>query len=75
MNKEEDVYLRELAMLTGKVNKDKSYLFYLLIKDGTYFKKINKPVVDVTDDSTVDTFEDWFNNLWGDIWRMYFYEL
>lgn len=63
MEPSEDIYIRELCMLTGKVNKDRNYLYYLLIKDGSYFKE-DEPVVEViNDECTVNDFEDWFNNI------------
>lgn len=58
----DDIYLRELCMLTGKMNKDKDYLYYLLVKDGSMFVKEKKVEV-INDESTVDSFENWFNNL------------
>lgn len=54
--------LRELYMLTGVVDKDKEYLYYLLVKDGTMFQKQEEPEVIETKDS-VDSFDEWFNNL------------
>ena len=63
MSKQEDIYLRELCMLTGKMNKDKSYLYYLLIKDGTYFKEDEPTQEIIADDCTVDDFESWFNTM------------
>lgn len=54
--------LRELYMLTGVVDKDKEYLYYLLVKDGTMFQKQKEPEVIETKDS-VDSFDEWFNNL------------
>ena len=65
MSNSEDIYLRELCMLTGKVNKDKSYLYYLLIKDGAYFKEEETTTEVLADECTVDDFESWFNNMWG----------
>ena len=53
MEPSDDIYIRELSMLTGKVNKDRSYLYYLLIKDGSYFKK-EEPKPDL---------ESWFNEI------------
>ena len=47
MEPSDDIYIRELSMLTGKVNKDRSYLYYLLIKDA----------------STVSDLESWFNEI------------
>lgn len=58
-----DDVLRELYMLTGKVNKDKDYLYYLLIKDGSYFKEEGPEPEQIKTENTVDTFEDWFNSL------------
>lgn len=55
--------LRELYMLTGRVDRDKNYLYYLLVKDGSFFEE-NKPVQEVKHDkSSVESFEDWFDNL------------
>lgn len=54
--------LRELYMLTGKVDKDKNYLYYLLIKDGVAFnEKVERTPV-ITEGS-VETFEDWFESM------------
>lgn len=59
----EDMYTRELCMLTGVGNQDRDYLYYLLIKDGSYFKA-DEPTPDVIrTENTVDDFESWFNNL------------
>lgn len=58
-----DEVLRELYMLTGKVNKDKDYLYYLLIKDGSYYDKPKQEPEQIKTENTVDTFEDWFNSL------------
>ena len=55
--------MRELYMLTGQVNKDKNYLYYLLIKDGSYFNEEPKQPEVIKTDSTVDAFDDWFNGL------------
>ena len=63
MEPSEDAIIRELYMLTGKVNKDKNYLYYLLIKDGSYYKEDKSTVEVVKDTSTVDSFEDWFNSI------------
>lgn len=63
MEASEDIYLRELCMLTGKAHKDKSYLYYLLIKEGSYFKE-SEPISDVgKSESAVDTFSDWFSKI------------
>ena len=58
----DSVYLEELSMLVGKVNRDASYLYYLLIKDGSYFKK-EEPKVEIKTEATVDSLEDWFSNI------------
>ena len=63
MEPSEDAIIRELYMLTGKVNKDKNYLYYLLIKEGSYYNKDKSTVEVIKDASTVDSFEDWFNNI------------
>ena len=52
----------ELSMLTGQSSNDLSYLYYLLVKDGTYFKKEKEPIK-ISSPLAVDTLEDWFNNL------------
>ena len=52
----------ELSMLTGQSSNDLSYLYYLLVKDGTYFKKEKEPI-EISSPLAVDTLEDWFNNL------------
>lgn len=59
---EDDIYFRELCMLTGKVNKDKNYLYYLLVKDGSFFEEVKEPEV-IQDENTVETFDSWFNKL------------
>ena len=59
----DDSIMRELYMLTGQVNKDKNYLYYLLIKDGSYFNEEPKQPEAIKTDSTVDAFDDWFNGL------------
>lgn len=59
---EDDIYFRELCMLTGKVNKDKSYLYYLLVKDGSFFNQKKEPEV-IQNENTVETFDSWFNKL------------
>ncbi len=63
MGPSEDIYLRELCMLTGKVNRDKSYLYYLLIKDGSYFKKPEPSPVVINNEAAVDTLDDWFSKI------------
>lgn len=52
----------ELSMLTGQSSNDLSYLYYLLVKDGTYFKKEKEPLK-VSSPLTVESLEDWFNKL------------
>lgn len=59
----DDSIMRELYMLTGQVNKDKNYLYYLLIKDGSYFNEEPRQPEVIKTDSTVDAFDDWFNGL------------
>lgn len=61
-NQSKEDYLKELYMLTGKVTNDITYLYYLLIKDGCYFKKETPPEV-IQDASTVSSFADWFEGL------------
>lgn len=63
MEPSDDIYIRELSMLTGKVNKDRSYLYYLLIKDGSYFKKEEPKPEEINDASTVSDLESWFNEI------------
>lgn len=54
---------QELCMLTGVVHRDSAYLFYLLMKDGSIFKK-EEPVQEPVDTRTLqETTEDWFNSL------------
>lgn len=55
--------LRELYMLTGKVDKDKNYLYYLLIKDGITFRKEEKKQEPIISKESVSSFEDWFSGL------------
>lgn len=55
--------LRELYMLTGKVDKDKNYLYYLLVKDGSMFKEKKPEPLKLETTGSVDSFENWFNNL------------
>lgn len=55
--------LRELYMLTGKVDKDKNYLYYLLIKDGVAFEEDSCKVTPCMSEESVGTFEDWFDGL------------
>lgn len=59
----EDIYSRELYMLTGVVDKDRSYLYYLLIRDGSYFRKNESAPEKIHTENTVDSLEDWFNNI------------
>lgn len=63
MEPSDDIYIRELSMLTGKINKDRSYLYYLLIKDGSYFKKEEPKPEEIKDASTVSDLESWFNEI------------
>lgn len=58
---------KELSMLTGKTSKDMSYLYYLLLRDGTYFDKKEKKYEIPKEETTVESLEDWFNNLGGDL--------
>lgn len=59
--------LDELIMLTGKVSTDKNYLYYLLVKDGSYFEKPKESNAESIPDVTVNSLEDWFNSLEEDI--------
>ncbi len=52
----------ELQMLTGIVTSDLSYMYYLLLRGGSYFKEAEKPEY-IPSAESVDTFEDWFNKL------------
>lgn len=61
MQRNDKVY-RELAMLTGIANRSASYLYYLLIKDGIYFKEKEEPEMV----PEVPLFEEWFNNIGGE---------
>ena len=59
MRRDDKVY-KELAMLTGVANRNTSYLFYLLVKDGSYFidgEKEEEMIPEVPD------FDDWFNGM------------
>lgn len=59
----EEDFMRELCMLTGKVNKDKNYLYYLLVKDGSYFNK-EKPVSGIFEsENKVEDFASWFDRI------------
>ena len=60
---EDDIYFRELCMLTGAVNKDINYLYYLLVKDGVLFDDNTEESEVIQDECTVDTFDSWFENL------------
>lgn len=61
--RDDDIYFRELCMLTGAVNKDINYLYYLLVKDGTIFDSKPEVKESIHDECTVGTLDDWFNNL------------
>ena len=50
-------------MLTGAVNKDINYLYYLLVKDGVLFDGNTEESEVIQDECTVDTFDSWFENL------------
>lgn len=49
-------------MLTNAVSNDMTYLYYLLVKDGSYLRDLEKPL-SLRTEQTVDTLEDWFNKL------------
>ena len=55
--------LKELQLLTGTMSKDLSYLYYLLVKDGTYFQKKEVQIEEINDECTVPSFADWFESL------------
>ena len=55
--------LRELYMLTGRVDKDKNYLYYLLVKDGSFFKEEEPAPKLLHVEQSVDDLESWFNSL------------
>ena len=59
----------EMYMLTNAVSNDMTYLYYLLVKDGSYLRDLEKPL-SLRTEQTVDTLEDWFNKLWGEIWKV-----
>lgn len=55
--------LDELYMLTGVVNKDRNYLYYLLVKDGCLFdQNVNYTEPTIAEES-VSSFDDWFNQI------------
>lgn len=60
----------ELQMLTGVVTDDISYMCYLLLKDGLYFKKERDKELDIGKEEkkkvvelSCESFEDFFNSL------------
>lgn len=55
--------LRELYMLTGKVDKDKNYLYYLLVKDGSMFKEKEPEPLKLDSSNSVESFDSWFSSL------------
>lgn len=55
--------LNELYMLTGKVHKDKNYLFYLLMKDGCMFQQSEESESLPVHQDSVSSLEEWFNQL------------
>lgn len=55
--------IEELQMITGVVSTDLNYLYYLLIKDGTYFDKLEREASLASQEGVVESFEDWFNSL------------
>ena len=62
------IAFKELSMITGKTSKDLSYLYYLLLRDGTFFNDNKEELKEIAEDeSTVESLEDWFNNLGGDL--------
>ena len=57
--------LEELQMITGSNSNDINYLYYLIIKGGTYLDRF-----DLIESAKYDTvsvgqsLEEWFNELW-----------
>lgn len=58
-----DLVLKELSLLTGVVNPDRSYLYYLLLKDGSYFKSKEETIKCEPSANAVEDFESWFDKL------------
>lgn len=59
MAKAPDFVMQELYMLTGVVDRDVDYLYYLLVKDGTMNSGKVFQALPESDDA-VDTLESWF---------------
>lgn len=49
-------------MLVGKASKDADYLYYLLLKDGSLFKKEKEAEV-IKTEATVESLDEWFAKL------------
>lgn len=47
-------------MLTGVVSSDATYMYYLLIKDGTYFNKTKERKPSKLE---VESLDEWFSKL------------
>lgn len=60
-SKNDEMY-EELCMMTGKVNKDISYLYYLLVKDGSLYKE-EPAKEEIRTDATVDDLSSWFDSI------------
>lgn len=56
--------LEELQMITGSNSNDINYLYYLIIKGGTYLDRFDIIDSDKYDTVSVDqSLEEWFNEL------------
>lgn len=58
-----DRILMELQMLTGVVSDDLSYLYYCLIKGGSYFNEIKQKENTTSYTGEAIDSEEWFNSL------------
>ena len=57
--------LEELQMITGSNSNDINYLYYLIIKGGTYLDRFDIIESAKYDTVSVDqSLEDWFDELW-----------
>lgn len=58
--------LSELQMLTGVITDDIDYIVFLLLKDGSYFKKDTakqKHIERLYDINIIQDFDEWFKTL------------
>ncbi|MBR3599470.1 MAG: hypothetical protein IKL53_06265 [Lachnospiraceae bacterium] len=56
-----DEIYEELCMITGKTNKDLSYLIYLVLKDGVYFTEEKQEPA--KSELAADSLSDWFESI------------